>query len=420
MFRKDDLLLLGLSGGRDSVALLHVLLKLGHRVEVAHCNFKLRDEESELETDWVKKICKEWGVSCAVRFFETKEFAVKEQVSIQMAARTLRYNWFEELRQERKASYVLTAHHLDDQAESFLINFSRGTGLKGLLGIPKINKKVVRPMLAVSRSEIDLYVQNNELKFVEDSSNTDNKYLRNRFRNKLLPVIKQSNDSFYDSFKNTLNNLTLVDEYWEFKYKEWRNQFLINGGFLLPTTALLSIDHKSFVSYYLKSIGFSIEVIQSLFSATNEFQTGVVLYAADYQLLYDRGSWVLAKKNNSINKRFYLNKDELPIPITQRLFIKPDAFKIPHEKNIASIDASVINGDLHVRNWEQGDCFVPLGMKGKKKLSDFFIDEKINRIDKQKIWLLCDEKSIIWLIGWRIDDRYKISSNTKQILQIHV
>ena len=432
LFNHNDRILIGVSGGRDSVVLLHVLISLGHHVTAAHCNFNLRGLESDQETLFVKKMCNQLGVPCYVKHFPTLQVKKEFGSSTQLIARDLRYSWFSEIIKQEGLSRIVTAHHLDDQIETFLINLTRGTGLKGLLGIPVKRGVIVRPMLTVTRNEVTQYAQENKLAYKDDSSNEHEVYLRNKMRIQVLPQLKAANPSFSSSFLTTTKHLNQVHLFWEKSYQAWCKEFIATanqqGELSVDIGHIKEQSHEGFISQYLHSLGFSQGHIEQVLNSVVKPQNGATFYALKHQLTFNRGYWLLNQTRMVSEKnRILLPKgsselvnDCFPIKLKVRRKSYDKKQTIPSSSNTVWIDKKRIQGDLFIKRWEQGDFFYPLGMSQKKKLSDFFIDRKISVRDKERIWLLCDEKSIIWIIGERIDNRYKVTTSTNEIVEFKV
>ena len=421
LFSKNELLLVTVSGGRDSVVLLMILKQLGYQIAVAHCNFGLRDKESDLESVFVENLCRQLNVAFYQKHFDTKKIAKANKESIQMTARTIRYEWFSNLSSEIKSSKIITAHHLDDQIETFLINFSRGTGLKGLTGIPMVRGSIVRPFLSVNRDEINAFVQENKVIYCEDSSNADDKYLRNKIRQNFTPILKEINPSFYNSFYLTNSKLQQVSKFWEKGYEKWIKENVVKSEMVTTIKFQNKESDFGFFEQFLLEHQFSNSDILNC-KELNELSIGKKFFSESYLLTMDRKTWVLSKveqeKNSNVDRIYNLLNDKLPIHLNFS-FPLPNSLS-NYSNSLIRIDSSKIQGELVVRKWKNGDFFVPFGMTGKKKLSDFFIDQKINSTDKQKIWLLCDEKNIIWLVGLRMDNRYRITPKTNTVIEIEL
>lgn len=415
-------ILVAISGGLDSVVLVHLLSNLNYKIGLAHVNYQLRDDESERDEVFVKQLAKQLKLPFFIHRVNTTAFSKKTGLSIQMAAREIRYNWFDEVIGEKKYDFVLTAHHLDDSIETFFINLNRSTGLEGLTGIPAKNNKIIRPLLVFSRAEIEEYAVKNKLKWREDTSNATTKYERNKIRHKLVPVLEDINPQFSDAFSNTQSYLqgsqSLVNDYIS----------LLKSMFWTEKDGLISISLKDLYDLpNLKTILFELLKDYGFTEWEDVFmlvkgQTGKRVFSNTHVLLKDRGNLMLS----SVEKE----KRELDvIEVRDNFKIDNVIFKIDELSDIKTFkpsnpcdicfDKNKVNFPLFVRKWKKGDYFYPLGMRGKKKLSNFLIDQKVSRLEKEKIWLLCDaKKNIVWVIGYRLDDRFKITENTTEIIQI--
>jgi tRNA(Ile)-lysidine synthase len=421
-FLKDSKLLIAVSGGIDSVVLVHLLQQLNYDIAIAHCNFGLRGEESDDDEQFIRNYASENSIKIFVTHFDTKSFAADNKLSIQVAARQLRYIWFDQLLEENKLDYLLTAHHLDDAIETFLINLTRGTGLEGLTGIPQQTGRIVRPLLPFSRKDIEAYAEENNITWREDSSNASDKYLRNKLRHDIVPELKSLNPSFSDSFKQTLNNIqqsaslahdaAIVMYQQVVSEKEGQKHIDIEQLKRLP-------NYKAYLYQWLNPFGFtSWDDIYSLIDA----QSGKQVLAPAYRLLKNRGVLILEPLKISDRQVYEIN--EGVILVNEPLAIKletTDIISSDSTKKVIFVNNNLIKFPLFVRKWREGDFFYPLGMKGqKKKLSKFFKDEKLSLSQKEETWLLCSDNEIIWVIGRRADDRFKIRNTTDTILKIEV
>jgi tRNA(Ile)-lysidine synthase len=421
-FLKDKKLLLACSGGIDSMVLAHLLKQLDYDVSLAHCNFKLRGEESDGDEAFVRKYAADNIIPVFVTHFNTALFASDNKLSVQVAARQLRYLWFDELLQENNLDYLLTAHHLDDSIETFLINFTRGTGLEGLTGIPQQNEAIVRPLLPFTRDEIEAYANANNIAWREDSSNASDKYLRNKLRHDVVPVLKSLNPSFAASFQQTLNNLqqahSLVQDASVLVYKqvvtekESRKHINIAQLMRLP-------NYQAYLYQWLAPFGFTAwDDIYALVDA----QSGKYVLSGQFRLLKDREDLILEHLVGQ-EKPLYLLQDGLnKIGNNLTLYVS-EVSKVPEDllKNTIYVDKEKLKFPLFVRKWQEGDYFYPLGMKGqKKRVSKYFKDEKLSLSEKEDAWLLCSENQIVWVVGKRADERFKTDKNTTQILKIEV
>lgn len=415
LFIREEKLILGISGGADSVCLMHVFLELGYSFELAHCNFNLRGEESDADEYFVKDLAKEHQLKIHVKQFDTLVYAAENKISTQMAARDLRYAWFEKLRIKSNAKYLAIAHHANDDVETFFINLVRGSGLKGFLGIKEKNNAIVRPLLSVSRLEIEQYLKDRGLVFREDSSNASVKYLRNKIRHELIPLLAQMNPSIQQTVKDEMRILDGVAQIYASKVEEVRKDLTQekNGIVQLEISALLALNPlHSYLYELLSAYGFyAVEAI----SKALQGQSGKQFFSSTHQLVVDRENIFISLLNKE-NEIFEITEKTISLVYPLEINFKVMADKtIIYDNNIAQLDIEKLKFPLTLRKWKQGDKFMPLGMKKFKKLSDFFIDSKFSIIDKQEQWLLCSGVDIVWVLGCRIDERYKLESNTKKV-----
>ncbi len=410
-------LLIACSGGLDSVVLATLIKELDFEIALAHCNFSLRGKESDGDEMFVIGLAKNLGIPVFAETFDTKKFSEEQKVSTQMAARELRYTWFAEILKDFKFDYLLTAHHLDDDLETFFINLSRGTGLNGLTGIPKENNKVIRPLLNFSREQILQYAEANNLKWREDSSNKKTDYLRNKLRLEVLPKLKETSESLLKNFQKTQQNLqasqNLIEDYMGLVYKlvvsEGADSYKIN------IQKIKELPHTDALLYeLLNSFGFTEwEDVSNLLDA----QTGKQVFSKTHSLLKNRDELVLTEiDSEKINEEFLVSENGITSPI--RLKIELAKYIGETEKNLIYVASEELNFPLKLRKWSSGDSFQPFGMDGRKKLSKFFKDEKIPLNEKDKIWLLLSDEKIVWIIGHRMDDRFKVTEKTKKIFRI--
>jgi tRNA(Ile)-lysidine synthase len=421
-FLKGRKLLLAVSGGIDSMVLVDLLQKLDYDIYIAHCNFNLRGEESDGDEQFIRNYAAENNIKLFVTRFDTTLFAADNKLSIQLAARRLRYAWFEELIAENQLDYLLTAHHLDDSLETFLINLTRGTGIEGLTGIPQLNQNIVRPLLIFSRDEIVAYAKENEIAWREDSSNSSTKYLRNKLRHEVAPVLKSLNPAFMDSFKETLNHLqqaqSLAEDAAVLVYQqvvaEKQGQKHINIQQLkrLP-------NYRAYLYQWLSPFGFT--AWDDIYALT-ETQAGKFILSGNYRLLKDREVLILEELKEGETTVYYIESadSKLVYPISIELLKTNEVFN-NSTKNEVFVNNELINFPLSIRKWKESDYFYPLGMKGqKKKVSKYFKDEKMSLIDKENTWLLCSGDNIVWIVGRRADERFKVTKETTQILKIEL
>jgi tRNA(Ile)-lysidine synthase len=419
-FLQQAKILVAVSGGLDSMVLLDLAVKSELQIAVAHCNFQLRGAESDGDENFVKSFCQENSIQVFFQRFDTTQFAEDEKLSIQLAARQLRYQWFYEILENENFDFVVTAHHLDDQLETFLINFSRGTGLDGLCGIPSLNDKIVRPLLIFSRAEIETFANENQLNWREDSSNSSDKYLRNKIRHQIVPILKELNPSFLESFENTLQNLnqaqSLVDDASRIVYRkvvqDVDNQKIINLSELLQLA-----NYQAYLYQWLSPFGFS--AWQDIYDLVDA-QSGKQILSEHFRLVKNRDTFILEPKTVDISDEYFINEKEIQLNFPLKLrFCEVSDLSISDAKTIF-VDSKLVKFPLTLRKWSEGDYFYPFGMKGKKKVSKFFKDEKFSLSEKEQAWLLCSDNEIIWIIGERMDDRFKITEHTQTILKIEL
>ena len=414
----DSKLLVAVSGGLDSVALAHLCRQAKLDFAIAHCNFQLRAEESDADEAFVAALAKQLKVPFHSIKFETETYAQEKKLSIQMAARQLRYNWFNEVLKENELSYVLTAHHADDALETFLINLSRGTGIEGLLGIPSKNKSIVRPLLSFSRDEILTYATSQKIEWREDSSNEDTKYLRNQLRHEVIPQLKSLNPQFLKNFGDTTQYLegTLALAQ---KHIESVKAVVFNKkgtAYQMPIAYLKKIEPQAAYLYaLLQPYGFTAwKDIQQLLDA----QSGKEVFSKTHRLLKDRDYLYLQAIQPKSSKTYKIHGKISRLEEPIHLQLKKVGGMIDIRPRVAYIDKEKLKYPLMLRKWKPGDYFYPLGMQGKKKLKDYFLDEKYSLIDKEEQWLLCSEDAIVWVVGRRMDDRFKVTPETQNILEV--
>ncbi|MGS4345244.1 tRNA lysidine(34) synthetase TilS [Myroides odoratus] len=416
-------LLLAVSGGIDSVVLLHVCHRIGLNVAVAHCNFHLRDEDSNEDQAFVQEQCQILQVPCFVQEFDTNQYATTNKVSIQVAARALRYQWFEEIIQQKSYRYLLTGHHLDDSIETFFINFSRGTGIEGLLGIPEKTAYIRRPLLAFTRAEIEAYAKANQLAWREDYTNAQTKYLRNKIRKNILPVFKEINPQLEQTFQQTIGFLKEAHQMTEDASRMMFDKVVLKQGedLLFPLRELgeLSLP-KAYLYKWLEPYGFKAwNDIADLLQA----ETGKKILSEKYCLLKDRGYLLLRLKSKGMEDAedtFYVQENQTvskPISLTTTNYERSEVELIA-DPLCAYLDRDKLQFPLLIRKPKKGDYFVPFGMKGTKRISKYIKDEKMTQIEKENLWLLCSGDTIVWIIGSRMDERFKVRNTTTNVLKI--
>lgn len=423
LFSPDQKVLLTVSGGKDSVCMEALFHQEKFIYGIAHCNFSLRNEESNADEDFVKSLAKNHNVPFYTKRFETAAFAKKNKISIQMAARILRYEWFEELRKENAFDYIATAHHKNDDIETYFINLLRGTGIAGLSGIQEKNNKIIRPLIFADKNQIEEFIAQNKIAYREDSSNSSDKYIRNKIRNKILPLLKEINPNVENAVSEDISILR--------DYHSISQKVIADLSSKIVTRKATHVEIKkinisklqpqqTLFYEFLKEFNFSFSVTKEILYALDK-ESGKRFYSPTHRLILDREHLLITKIKTKEKKFFEISEElksiELPINLYfQKKSVKE--FQLEKSNNIAQFDLEKVEFPLILRRWKRGDYFYPLGMQTKKKLSDFFIDTKFSIVDKENCWLLCSSDSIIWLLGHRIDDRYKITSKTKNVLEI--
>lgn len=421
-FLEQKKLFLAVSGGLDSMVLVHLFQQLDFEIAILHCNFQLRGLESFGDQNFIQNYAQENNIPIFITQFDTTAFSKDYKLSTQVAARELRYSWFYEQLEANNFDYLLTAHHADDTIETFLINLTRGTGLEGLTGIPKQNDKVIRPLLCFTRQEIEHYAKENKIEWREDSSNASDKYLRNKIRHHLIPILKELNPNFMDSFQNTQNYLQdaqmLVEDASIMVYQQVAKQeeeaifFDLNQLKKLP-------NYKSYLYQWLNEFGFTAwDDIYDLVDS----QSGKQVFSAEFRLLKDRDFLILSPLHTIDEEAEYnidSSQNQINIPLNLS-FSKVTDISIGSNTTIF-VDEDTLQFPLVLRHWKEGDSFQPFGMNGKsKKVSKLFKDEKLSLIDKENVWLLCSGTEIVWIIGMRQDDRFRITNTTKKLLKIQL
>ncbi|WP_018110032.1 tRNA lysidine(34) synthetase TilS [Bacteroides propionicifaciens] len=409
----NETLIVGLSGGADSVALLLVLNELGYKCAAAHCNFHLRGEESNRDQKFAEELCHNYHIPIYIEHFDTTEYAVQNRISIEMAARDLRYSWFDKLVVEGKGDKIAIAHHRDDNIETLILNLARGTGLKGLTGIQPINGHIIRPILSISRQEVETYLKDKNQPYVTDSTNLEDEFARNKVRLNIIPALEQINTACQKNIQNTITYLNQVQLVYKKAIEEATSRVLKNNqidirllfGEVSPQTLLYEICYP---------LGFNSAQIEDLFN-TLESTESKIFFSEGYKILRNRGKLHIEplKEVDTLEQRLpqiSINYQDID---TQ--------FQIPRDKNLACFDADLIDKDnLEFNKWQDGDYFVPYGMKGRKNISDFFIDNKYSAAQKESQWLLKHNSDIIWVVGKRIDNRFCITKATKRAIIIRI
>jgi tRNA(Ile)-lysidine synthase len=421
-----DRLLLAISGGIDSVVMCELFHKSGIRFDIAHCNFSLRGEESDGDELFVRSLAERLNVNVHVKKFDTQSYAVKEGVSIQMAARDLRYLWFKQLALDHAYDKIAIAHNLNDQAETFFINLLRGTGIAGLRAMKPNHEGIIRPLLIFSREEIISFASENECSFREDSSNASDKYLRNRIRHHLLPLLKELQPELYPIFSENLERLADTEKVYlnEIERQRQLNVYVSGKRYLINIERLNLLNPlQTYLFEFLKPFGFNETAVSQLISVLNDIP-GKVFLSATHRLVKDRDSLIIEPLEESRFESVEVFIEEntvntdVPFNIEFTILDRHQFTAFNPSPLIAWIDKNKLVFPLSLRRMQTGDRFRPLGMKGFRKLSDFLTDLKIPLPDKQNTWVITSGPDIVWVVGHRIDDRYKVTTQTKEIFKI--
>ena len=403
LLKKDEKVLVALSGGADSVALLRVLLQLGYPCIAAHCNFHLRGEESNRDEAFVRNLCEKLQVKLYVKHFNTKSDAEKEGISIEMAARKYRYNWFEELRQQTNCQWIAVAHHQDDSVETFLLNLIRGTGIRGLRGIQPMNGNVIRPLLCVSRAEIADYLQHLNQSFVTDSTNLQTDFTRNKIRLELLPLMETINPSVRQSILQTAEHMTEIHHIYNKEMEAAKTRVMDTKGINIELL-LKESSPQSLLYEIVSPLGFNSAQVEDLMNSL-QGQSGKVFESQEHRLVKDRTHLLIEAHISPIPP--IIEQEELPYT---------PGFIIPKDKDTACFDADKLKAATEIRLCQPGDWFIPFGMKGRKLVSDFLTGLKKSVSQKAHQYVLCCGNDIIWIIGERIDNRYRVDNHTKSVV----
>jgi tRNA(Ile)-lysidine synthase len=417
---RTQIVFVAVSGGIDSMVLLHLFVTCGFNVTAVHVNFGLRGDESDEDERFVKERCVHLGIPFLSKAVDTKNYATAKGVSVQMAARDLRYQWFSELLQGTEGSVLATAHHVNDSGETMLLNLIRGTGIDGLTGIPVRKDGIIRPLAFATRSDIDQYAARNVVTWREDESNLDDHYQRNFLRHRVMSLLKQINPALDDTLSRNSTRLGGERELMERSLAELKEDFVVDGDGTIRIDKSLfdGFIHKSGVLLrMIEPFGFNFATAELIVSAMNG-QPGKRFYSSTHQLVVDRNYLIVSAMNETGEVAIMEGEEEkilgqLAIRLTQTTDTKFDSNLL-----IACLDRKKIDFPLTWRRWRDGDSFHPLGMKGRKKVSDFLIDEKISLVDKQSTTVIASGNEIIWVVGMRIDDRYKITADTTHVLRI--
>jgi len=429
LFNPNDRILLAVSGGIDSVVMSELFHRAGYVFGIAHCNFGLRGKESDADEAFVEKLAGKYKVPFYCKQFLTVKDAKEKRISIQMAARELRYQWFEELLLKEKYHSIATAHHLDDQVETFFINLLRSTGIAGFHGILPLQGNLVRPLLFTYRDSIEGFARKYKLNCREDSSNLETKYLRNKIRHEVIPIFRELNPAFPHILTETILRMRETEVIFRNSIEEARKKIIRkdkNGIHIRieDLKKLTPVDIYAFELLY--PFGFNEAVIRDILHSPDD-SSGKIFYSPTHRLIKDREELILNPLPDKKESR--LKNAEISIPENKKETRKPihltftktatgKKFSIDTSKEVANLDLRKIVFPLILRRWKKGDSFYPFGLNKKKKLSDYFIDNKLSIPEKENTWLLCSGIHILWIVGHRIDHRFRVTSQTKEVFQV--
>jgi tRNA(Ile)-lysidine synthase len=430
LFIPGNRLLLAVSGGVDSVVLCDLCSKAGYDFIIAHCNFNLRGIESKRDEDFVQSLGVRYGVEVRIQSFDTHDYMVQHKVSTQLAARVLRYAWFEELMQQYRDKgaaihYLLTAHHADDNIETVLMNFFKGTGIAGLRGILPKNGDTVRPLLFAAKKALLDHAQLNGLPYVEDSSNYTDDYTRNYFRHQVIPLVETIYPEAIQNLTDNLHRFREVEALYYQSIHIHKKKLLEYRGeeIHIPVLKLGQSSPLDTIIYeIIKDYGFTSAQVKEVRQLLNS-ETGKLVSSASYRIIRNRKWLIIAPNKVAGNKTVVVEAEDKQIDFEQgSLSIAAVTYRagdlLVQEHSIALLDAGLIQFPLVLRPWKQGDYFYPLGMPKKKKINRFLSDQKLSVVAKEKVWVVEMDKKIIWVIGLRIDDRFKVKPGTDQLLRI--
>lgn len=426
LFTTKDKILLAVSGGVDSVVMCDLFYAAGLPFAIAHCNFQLREDESEGDERFVKEIAEKYAVPFHHIRFDTASYTRKHKLSTQAAARELRYEWFEKIRAQHRYSFIATAHHQGDVIETFFINLIRGTGISGLRSIVPKQGKIIRPLLFANKKDILIYAAEHKVMYREDSSNASDKYLRNKIRHHLIPVLNEFSPVAESSIMQSIENLRAAEFIYKQTIEDVSSRICIqkNNTIRISIAELKKLNPVSTYLYeLLKPYGFNSSSAKDILHILSG-ESGKEFFSDTHRLIKDRNQLIIEPlPDDPTGEEFFISEDQEELKVIGlELHFKTSSnspsLKVPASPHMAMLDLDKLKFPLKIRKWKTGDVFYPLGMKGKKKLSDFFIDKKLSLIEKENTWLLCSEDKIAWVIGLRVDDRFKIKPSTKKIVLI--
>ncbi len=428
LFSSKDKLLLAVSGGADSVVLCELCKQAGYHFIIAHCNFKLRGEESERDEQFVRELATRYAVEVLVKQFDTEMYAAENKLSTQEAARELRYNWFAELVRSwepgiKTRNFLLTAHHADDSNETVLMNFFRGTGLHGLTGIPVSNQYIRRPLLYFSKDELLQFATENKLEFVEDSSNQSSKYTRNFFRNEIIPAVSKVYPQVRENLQDNITRFAAIEKLYQLSVAELKKKLCKSKGkeIHIPVKPLMAYDNKALIYEIISGYGFTEKQVDEVVKLA-ESDSGKYIQspASSYRIIKHRHWFIISPVTATESENIIIEEVDTVIQFALGTLgiERTSNLQLTASNTAVSLDAKEIQFPLLLRKRKTGDYFYPLGMKKKKKVSRFIIDQKLSKTEKEIIWVIESNQRIIWVVGHRIDERFKLTENTKAALSL--
>ncbi len=424
LLQKDQPVLAAVSGGVDSVVLCMLLLKSGFKFGIAHCNFKLRGKDSDDDQRFVETLAAELKAPFFAAEFDTRQYAAEKGVSIEMAARELRYQWLEEIRKANGCHKTATAHHRDDSIETVLLNLVKGTGISGLHGIMPKRGKIIRPMLSFSKEEILDFAKNNNLEYRQDHTNLESVYQRNILRNKVIPELKSINPNFLETFSGNIEKFRDAEAIYKYGLELLKKKMTEKRGeeWYMPVKKLLMHEAGKTVLYeILKDFGFGEKQVAQIHEGLSG-DPGKQYFSDNFRIIKDRDFLIIANKAEENSGLVMIEQIRKPVKLSDgelKFHLMPGSkFNEDSREDTAYVDYSKLQFPLTLRRWKTGDYFYPLGLDKKKKLSDFFTDIKLSVLEKEKAWVLLTGEKIVWVVGRRIDERFKVTERTRETLKM--
>ncbi len=421
---QKDNILVAVSGGIDSMVMLDLFLKTGYQVGMAHCNFNLRGKESDDDQLFVSDFAKKRNIPFHVTSFETKKYAEERSISIQMAARDLRYDWLKQIQKEYGYQYIAVGHNSDDSIETFFINLTRNSGIHGLTGIKPRFRDIIRPLLFASRQEIEAYAESNHISYREDSSNRETKYLRNKIRHQIIPEFEKMNPSFRNSIQDVTRRLGDLEKQLAEITRHYQHiaVSIADEQLKIDITKLPSAEIMQIVLFEMvKDYGFNGDQVESMVEAA-QGEPGKQFFSDNFRLVKDRKEFIITRRKETEDNEYTIEKGvsriSIPVALSFEIIAGTGSTEIPIQADTALVDYDKLNFPLKLRKWQKGDRFMPFGMNHFKKLSDFFTDKKLSLVMKEAIWLIESGGDIVWIINHRIDNRYRITEKTHKILKM--